>query len=295
MIAPPSVPVKIEKSCQPPAVRCMLREVTFARARLPGPALALLVLALAGCATYEPKPLAPVETAAAFEKRSLDAPALRAFIEQQLARELPVWPLKQTDLHMANLNHAWTLERLTLAAYYFHPSLDLARAQWQTALAAETSAGGRPNPTVSIQPGYNFNAASGVLSPWIPGATIDLPIETMGKRGLRIARAKQESEAARTRLLSMAWKVAAEVRDAWNQFQSSSHQLYLLDVRLGVQQRLVAKLEQRYRSGAAAVAEVLPARLAFQKSRLDYATAREVSASSVARLAEAVGKVLRLA
>lgn len=35
------------------------------------------VLALTGCATYQPRPLAPAEAVATFNARSLDAPTLR--------------------------------------------------------------------------------------------------------------------------------------------------------------------------------------------------------------------------
>ena len=53
-------------------------------------------------------------------QRTLDEPGLRDFIEKNLGRELDEWPPKR-----------WNLELLTLAAYYFQPSLDVARAQWR--------------------------------------------------------------------------------------------------------------------------------------------------------------------
>ena len=121
---------------------------------------ALTFALLAGCATYEPKPLVPTETAAAFEKRSLESPELRAFIEKQLGHELKAWPPHREA-------PGWTLPLLTLAAYYYHPSLEVARANWAEAQAAVVTAGGRPNPTLTLSPGYNFNAASGV-TPWTP-------------------------------------------------------------------------------------------------------------------------------
>lgn len=255
--------------------------------RLTSPFLLALAL-LVGCATYEPKPLAPEKSATAFDARRMDSPELRKFIEQQLGRDLPLWPLTQQQTNFTSLNQMWNAELLTFAAYYFHPSLDIARARWQAAEAAEISAGARPNPTVSLQPGYNFNAASGV-TPWIPGAQFDLPIETAGKRGLRIAKARQATEIARFELHTAAWMVRSGLRDVLSHRAFASEQVQLLEIKIGIQHRLSERLEQRLSAGAITFAEVLPARLALQKARLDTAQALETAEVSDARAAEAIG------
>lgn len=236
---------------------------------------------LSACATYEPKPLVPTETAAAFEKRTLESPKLRKFIEQNLGHELKAWPLTQHP-------NTWNLELLTLAAYHFHPSLDVARAQWAVAQAAEATAGGRPNPTFGASPTYNFSAASGV-TPWIPGLTLDLPIETAGKRGLRIAHARQQSEVARWNLHSAAWKVRASVRDALSNYRYLGSLAGQLEGKHNTQQQLVKLLEERQKAGAAALSDVIPTRLAFERTKLEADLAKENRASARARLAEAIG------
>src|SRR5204862_4889437 len=114
--------------------------------------------------------------------------------------ELSPWPPRELDFTV-----------LTLVAFYFHPALDLARAQWGVARAGVRTAQGRPNPTVAIMPGYNFNAAGGT-SPWIPGINYDLPIETAGKRSHRIVRAEQLSESARLNIATTAWQVRSQLR-----------------------------------------------------------------------------------
>src|SRR5260221_7426485 len=91
---------------------------------------------LAGCAHYQDQPLSAIRVAAEFEERSLDNPALKTFLEQNLHRQLSVWPIK-----------TWDFQSLALAAFYYHPSLDVARAQWNVAQAGMKTAGGRPNPT----------------------------------------------------------------------------------------------------------------------------------------------------
>ena len=100
---------------------------------------------------------------------------------------------------------------LTFAAFYFHPSLEVARAQWNVAKAGIRTAGGRPNPTLSVTPEYAFNAEPG-MSPWLATLNLSVPIETAGKRGYRIAGAQQMAEAARLNLASMAWQVRSNVR-----------------------------------------------------------------------------------
>ena len=80
--------------------------------------------ALVGCVHYKPQPLRPAETAAALEARSLDAPGLKVFF--------------QANLHSDPV--AWNFEALTLAALYWHPSLDVARAEWVSTRSGEATA-----------------------------------------------------------------------------------------------------------------------------------------------------------
>src|SRR3990170_2000947 len=77
-------------------------------------------LALAsGCAHYLPKPLAPAKAMSALETRSLDDPGLQEFIARNSPGLAKEWPRPR-----------WALPALTLAAFYYHPDLDVARAKW---------------------------------------------------------------------------------------------------------------------------------------------------------------------
>jgi hypothetical protein len=77
----------------------------------------LIAVAFAGCARFEPRPIAPAETAARFEQRTLDNLALKSFLETNLHRELTDWPARM-----------WNFEMLALAAFYYQPGLEVARA-----------------------------------------------------------------------------------------------------------------------------------------------------------------------
>ena len=116
--------------------------------------------------------LAAGKVAADFQQRSLTDAALRAYLEtNQVSGE---WPRR-----------SWDLESLTLAAFYFSPELDVARAQLGTARAGTRTAAQMPNPTLNVTPGYN--ATTFMPSSWIPLGFLDIPIETAGKRGYRMA------------------------------------------------------------------------------------------------------------
>ena len=72
---------------------------------------------VAGCAHYQPQPVSPEQTAAQWESRRLDDPGLKKFLEQNAGHEIQNWPQKN-----------WDLNSLTLAAFYFHPSLEVAES-----------------------------------------------------------------------------------------------------------------------------------------------------------------------
>lgn len=232
---------------------------------------------LAGCVRFQSKPLSPADTAAHLDARTLDAPELKAFLERNLGREFAGWPLK-----------SWDFEKLTLAAFYYHPGLEVARAQWAVAKAGVTTAGGRPNPTVGVVPEYNFNASSGV-SPWLPGVNFDLPIETAGKRGRRIARAQALSESARLSLAAAAMQVRANVRARLLEYEAANRRADLLEGQRQLEAARLELLAQRVNAGALAQTELTPARIAFIKTRVDVAEARRQAREARGRIAEVLG------
>ena len=66
---------------------------------------------------------------------------------------------------------SWGLKALTLVAFYYQPTLDEARAQLLAAQAAKITAGQRPNPSVSVTPGYDAQIP-GNYSPWSGAAEL---------------------------------------------------------------------------------------------------------------------------
>ncbi len=230
-----------------------------------------------GCAHYEARPLVPAQTAAILEARSLAGPELRQFLTDSLGHDLAEWPAK-----------TWDFETLTWVAFHFHPSLAVARTQWDVARGGTKTAAGRPNPTVSATPGYNLNAASGV-SPWFPGLTVDLPVETAGKRDKRIAQSRFLAEAAHQNVFTAAWQVRAELRRALLDLTSASRRADSVRNQVALQRRMVEMLEQRRQAGAISGLEVSTARVALAKTEAEAGDAERMAVTTRSRVAQALG------
>ena len=211
------------------------------------------------------------------EARSLSDTNFKAFLEKNLDRTFAGWPLTNLDF-----------SALTLAAFYFHPNLDVARAQWAVARGGETTAGARPNPVLAVTPGYSANAPKGI-SPWFPSVTLDVPIETAGKRRYRIAHAEHLSEAARLNVSTAAWQVRSAVRGALVDYAAARRRTELVRQHVLLQQRVNELLEQRLAAGAIGAPEVSPARIALVKLRTDAAEAQRQMTDARAKVADSLG------
>lgn len=181
----------------------------------------------------------------------------------------------------------WDFEDLTLAAFYFHPDLEVARAQWAVARASEITAGERPNPTVGISPAYNSTTA--IPSPWIVTVTGELPLETAGKRGYRVAEATKLAEAARLNIASVAWQVRSRVRNRMWDLQSAEELQSLLEQQQAIHAENVRLLQLQHDAGAISAFELTQAKLAADESRLALRDAGQQTAEARVQLADAIG------
>ena len=232
---------------------------------------------LAGCARFEPQPISPDKTASRLEARGLTDAGVEKFLEQNRGGKTENWPKKN-----------WNLEELTLAAFYFHPSLQVARAQWLVASAGLRTAGARLNPSVSVAPGYD-SQIPGNFSPWLVPVTFDWPIETAGKRGKRIAEAEENSESARWNFVSAALQIRSGVRASLLDFKIAARRLDLLQNQFAVEREIVKLLQQRLDTGEISRTELTIAQIALNKTLLDLGDARSRQADARSRLAEALG------
>ncbi len=231
----------------------------------------LLVLALGGgCRSYRPRPVDPVDTETRLRERTLDDPGLRAYIETNLPAP-PAGP--------------WDLTTLTLAAFYYHPDLDAARARITTAEAGLINAGARPNPSVGVAGGF----ADPAESPWLYGVTFDLPIETAGKRRYRIALAQHLTDAARVALAEVGWQVRSRVRTALVEYLLAGRSVEVLRAEERARLSAQALLEDRLAVGEVSRPDVDAARTDLANTRLALRAAEGRVAESRAALATALG------
>lgn len=160
----------------------------------------------------------------------------------------------------------WGLRELTLSALFFHPQLDIARAQWRTAQAGGITAAQRPNPGISGN-AQNHSQTDGGVSPWTYGLAIDIPVETAGKRQARIDRAANLTEAARIEIGQNAWQVRSRLLASFIDYNASLHQAHILEEEVKLRTEIVDMLEARFGAGMISSVELGNARLLLQKAR----------------------------
>lgn len=245
----------------------------------------LSCLAIVSChppQTFQTVPVIPAHTAAALESRRLDNPALKTYIEHNLSHKLTLWPPQ-----------VWDFPLLTQAALYYHPDMDVARAQWSVANAGVITAGQRPNPSIKFSPAYVPNIDSGLfgsgLSPWILGFSFDIPVEIAGKRGYRIAQARALSTAAQLNIAAVAWKIRSRLRASLISLYAAERGNELLWEQQRAQEQWVKVLEERLSVGAVPLPEVTQAHLTLQQTRLALTDTRKQIGLARADIAAGLG------
>ncbi|MGA2399163.1 MAG: TolC family protein [Steroidobacteraceae bacterium] len=246
-----------------------MRQKSVSRAAAIGSAL-LLCGMLAGCTAqhYHPAPIVADRAAMAFEARRLSDPGLRAFAEQILGPS--AWPPA-----------FWDYRTLSLAALYFNPTLDAARARIAESQAQLLTAGARPNPNLALTPG--------IPSPYLLTLDLSFPIETAGKRGYRLQAARSLDLAARLELAQAAWTVRSSVRAALVDHLLASRMLEQLRAEADLRTEEVRLLEAAASAGEIPRQEVATAELELSRAHTAVADAVAQSVESKAALAAAIG------
>ncbi|TAL79279.1 MAG: TolC family protein [Burkholderiaceae bacterium] len=239
--------------------------------------LMLACVVLTGCASYQPKPITPTQLAKNFEQRTLTNDALRAYLVRQSGHPVKPWPLPR-----------WNREMLTLAAYYYSPALDVARAQWGVSKAGVEVAGAIPNPVLQLPFQYS-TVNPGPGRPYTTGLGLDIPIETAHKRGYRIDQASHLSEAARLNIRSEAWKTHSQVRDALLNLFAARKRTALLTQKVAVQQHILDMMKKRETVGETAEPDINLAVRVLGQAQTDLVAAGSASQDALARLASVMG------
>lgn len=236
----------------------------------------LALVPVTGCARYRyhAAPISPAAQAASLQARSLDNPDLRSWMKQAAGYKPPAWPLE-----------SWDLRALTLAAFYFNPDLDIARANAAEADAAIKTAAMKPNPSIGGGPGYE----SGNQGPFTMAFNFSLPIETAGKRGYRIANATHLSLASRIQVAETAWTVRSRVRSALVDYLFAIQTTDLLRKEVALRGRYVEMTKRRFRAGEISLPVLTTARIDLTALRQTLSTAEGQAHTAHAALAAAIG------
>src|SRR5262245_16823559 len=233
----------------------------------------LLLLVLAGCSGLDPQPLDPARSESDFRARRIDDPGLTSYVRS----------------HGVSMPPAWNLESLTLAAFYFHPDLDIARARLMGARGSEISAGAWPNPTLNADLEKVMGSAGPGVSPWVYGFNLQMPIDFLWKRGYRVDEARAKIDVARLELGEVAWQVRHPLRAALLDDVLAGRAVELLQTELALRSDLATAAARLQSTGEASRLETDRARAELAAARVALEAAKGRSASTRAVLASAVG------
>lgn len=233
---------------------------------------ALASFALSGCVIYQAKNLHPAATQTQLDSRTLTDTGLKKFLAS----------------HGHPEGESWDVTRLTLAAFYFNPELDVARSQLVEAEAGVRSAEARPNPTFAFTPGYNKDAMAGV-TPWILEYALGVPLELAGKRAYRTAEVQHQAEAARLEIARLAWSVHAGVRRALSALHAADATAELWRNQMPLLANAAQLVDLQVKAGEVSPLQAAQARITLNRAELAARESERGLTTARSRLAETIG------
>lgn len=237
-------------------------------------AVGFALVSLSACSSFTDKPISAEVNAGQLQTRSLSDLGLAAFLQRNIAARAGKQPPTR-----------WGADDLTMAAFYYNPDLDIARAQLAAARAAGITAGEIPNPTINLTPTYDTTRPP----PWILGLSFDIPIETAGKRGYREGQAEHLTDAAIANLTGSAWKVRGQIRIAFLALYAALQRQPLLGDQEAAESESVRILEKELAIGEVSPFEMTQSRMALNQIRFAQRDNETEIAGARARLAAAIG------
>jgi CRISPR system Cascade subunit CasA len=229
---------------------------------------------LAGCASYRPAPLVPAEIARSYQARTLDASATAAEVKR-------IAPVSQW------LGTSWDRLSLFAAALGSSPAIAESRAHVTSLDAAAKAAKAGPAMTLTLTAEYAGKATES--SPWLYGATSDIPLDLGARRSSRIDAAHFAAIVARYDYTETLWASRMSIRRALAEQMLTTREIDIGQKLNEVRTRQVTALERRVEGGEAIRSDLerVRADAAGDARRVVDAEARRMAAQS--SLAEAVG------
>jgi cobalt-zinc-cadmium efflux system outer membrane protein len=238
----------------------------------------ILYLFAASCAheQYQAKPLEPAKVTAKILDKDVANADFKAYLIKQgyVDNELPF--------------AEWDLNELTFCALYFHPKLDVVKAQLALANTAVDSANQQQSPSLNGRIAHS-NLANGDKRPWAYGLDVEIPIETGNKRQIKAEEAQHLAEAARIDVADTAWQLRSQIAKDLLRYHENIALQKQLSNELNKQNALVKILEKRVQLGMLSNTELGAAKLTQQKTLFSLNIEQAKTTEIRAALASDVG------
>lgn len=231
-----------------------------------------LSLFINGCAKekYQAKPLEPEKV------------TTKILNKDPLSADFKVYLIKQGYKESELPFTSWGLNELTLSALYHHPSLDIAKAQLGLANATLETASQKQNPTLAGSVARS-NQANDDIRPWAYGLNVEIPIETAGKRQIRIEEAQHLVEVARIDVADTAWQLRSQIAKDLMRYHENIARQKLLQNEVDKQAQIISMLEKRVELGVLSNTELSTSNLLAQKTlftlNIEQANLQEIRTS----------------
>lgn len=242
--------------------------------------LGLVLLVMGGCASYqyEAKPLETTQVADGFMERNLEDPGLQDYLRGH-QYPLEQWPLAD-----------WDLGALTLAAYYFHPGLQVAVREYDKAAVHAETVNQLINPGVGVPLEYHSDTSGNPSdSPWAIGLLFEFVLERPAKRRARHEQAQAELDAARININATAWNIYTLLRRQYLNYHAVLKNEAQLRKQKEVTEEILRLLKRRLELGQASEFEVNAMQLDLQRTRLALTSQRVAAIDAWHALAGSLG------
>lgn len=242
--------------------------------------IAVVMTGIAGCQSYQRRPLDLADYADQWAQRPLDVESIQAYAAALGDSKTPQTPFDSSD--------GLSLFEAEAVALHFNPQLRVIRAAAEVPLASAKEAGWWPDPQFEAEvlrfvdrgdktrfkldgPSIDGVSAGGLETtpfgyrrvegdyiddPWIVGAGLSITIPISGRLAVEKDLRWSQYSAAWRRILVQEWELVTELRTAWLNWSSSSERLRItqdyvreLEVIAGMTEHLVAAGEMKPTEG----------------------------------------------
>lgn len=235
---------------------------------------ASVVLMLSGCQSYQPAPIDPAAIARAQQQRPIDTQA----IGTEQAR---IAPAASYDAGR------WNRLSVLAALLVDNPDVAAARAAITSARAQESASHQAPGVTLTLTSEYANDPAT--RSPWLLGSTIDVPLDTGGRRRARLTSAALAVAIARYDFADTVWSARMQARRALIDLLIASRQEEVAKRLLALRSEQQAVMEKRLKAGAVTRADLERVRADVAAASASVEEARGKAGAARNALAAAIG------